>query len=577
MTQPNGPSDAKIMFVGEAPGKEEELQGKPFVGSSGRLLSQLCNSVGLPVERPSASAQPREMERTWASSGIFTTNVLRQRPKGNDVKLMFANKTEAKKEGLSMYLGQYPRQPVLDGVAQLEEEISNVQPNVIVAIGGTALWALTGQTGITAWRGSQMLSREIAGRWYYVVPILHPAAVLRQYSWKNLVTHDLRERVVPFIDGGGPPDPAYNFRVRPDFEEAQSTLRWLLDRMDGGERLVLSSDIETRLGHIACEGLAWSGTDAICIPFMTSQDPFHYWDAEQEAHLVWMLREIHTHPNALIVGQNFNYDRQYFAKHWGFRANLWMDTMTAHHTCWPAMQKSLEFLSSLYCQYHHYWKEESNEWDPKLGEEQLWIYNCKDVCVTWEIAQVLNSLVDSMGVREQYDFQLRMVEHVFTSWLRGIRYDDNRRRQLGLELVQEIQRYQAWFTDMLYGQERLNPNAKALWCDSKQQVAQLFYEEMGVKPVLDRKTKRPTTGKEALPKIKVREPILEPIVDALEEYRSLGVYYSNFISVTLDPHDGRWRNNNNVDGTATFRFSSSNDGFGVGANVQNLPKGEEDD
>lgn len=577
MTKPNGNFSSNLMFVGEAPGKEEAGQGTPFVGSSGRLLGQLAYSSGLLSSSPSEDLSPRQMQEFWAEAPVLLTNVARERPPSNKIDNFFLNKTQAKKNFVEEVLGRYPSTEVREGMELLYDEIDKQRPHVIVAFGNTSLWALTGHTAVTSWRGSVLESIPIRGRTYKVIPTIHPALVLRRMDWKQLLAHDLRARVAPELKRGPEiPQIEYNFITKPSYEEAVNTLEWLLSRLDNGEQLRLASDIETYWGQIACEGIAWSTRDAISIPIVTREHPYSYWpDPDQEAYLIWKIKRIHQHPNALIVGQNFNYDRQYFAKIWGFWSSVYMDTMTAHHTCWPSMKKSLEFLSSLYADIHVYWKDESKEWDQKIGEEQLWIYNCKDVCVTYEVSEKLEDVIDARGIRENYEFQMRMRDHVLRAWARGIKYDVHKREQVRQQLQAEIERYQQWFIDFL-GTDKLNPKAKAYYFDSDTQLKEFLYGIMKVKKVISKKTGNPTADKEALPIIAKREPLLKDFCQFLGEYRSLRVYMDTFVSAKID-RDGRWRMEQDVDGTETFRFASRKDGFGIGQNTQNLPKGKEDD
>ena len=83
-------------------------------------------------------------------------------------------------------------------------------------------------------------------------------------------------------------------------------------------------------------------------------------------------------------------------------------------------------------------------------------------------------------------------------------------------------------------------------------------------------------NEEALERIKRIEPVLTPIVEMLQEYRSLGFFLNTFCRAKLDPDD-RMRCSYNIGGTETYRWSSSENAFGRGTNLQNLPKGIEDD
>jgi hypothetical protein len=97
----------------------------------------------------------------------------------------------------------------------------------------------------------------------------------------------------------------------------------------------------------------------------------------------------------------------------------------------------------------------------------------------------------------------------------------------------------------------------------------------GLPVIKNRKTKQPTCNAEALGKLAEKFPLIKPLTDLIEEKRSLGVFLSTFCMMPLDT-DGRMRCSYNVAGTETFRLSSSENAFGSGGNLQNVPKGEEE-
>src|ERR687884_756586 len=136
-----GNADAEVMFVGEAPGAEEDRQGRPFVGRAGKLLDELLAEIG--------------MDRM---SDAFICNVLKSRPPGN-------------------------RDPQPDEIEAcrpyLETQIQLIQPRVICTLGNFATKLLSGSpTGITrCCRRPQ--EREVAGLAVTLYPLFHPAAALR--------------------------------------------------------------------------------------------------------------------------------------------------------------------------------------------------------------------------------------------------------------------------------------------------------------------------------------------------------------------------------------------------------------
>ena len=150
----DGNPQARIMFVGEAPGADEDRQGKPFVGASGKLFDKMVNSIGLD------------------RNSLYITNILFWRPPGN-------------------------RNPASNEIAVclpfLERHIELVSPDILVPLGGPATKTILGvQEGITRLRGqwhpyqSKNLLTPIA-----TIPLFHPAYLLRSPGHKGKTWQDL--------------------------------------------------------------------------------------------------------------------------------------------------------------------------------------------------------------------------------------------------------------------------------------------------------------------------------------------------------------------------------------------------
>jgi len=146
----SGNADADLMFIGEAPGAEEDRQGLPFVGRAGQLLTQLLGEVGLRRE------------------DVFIANILKSRPPGN----------------------RDPQPEEIEACwPYLERQIQLIEPRVIATLGNFATKKITGsQTGITRVSGTPQV-HELGGRTVFVLPLFHPAAALRTPS----VLETLRE------------------------------------------------------------------------------------------------------------------------------------------------------------------------------------------------------------------------------------------------------------------------------------------------------------------------------------------------------------------------------------------------
>lgn len=160
-----GDPDARLMFIGEAPGRNEDLEGEPFVGAAGKLLDELLAGIGLTREQ------------------VYIANILKSRPPGN-------------------------RDPLAEEIdactPYLREQIRLVDPDVIATLGNYATRFMLGtDRGITSLRG-HLFRRD--GR--LIVPIFHPAVGLYDPRKRPVLTEDFqRLRVVLDRVAAGEIDP----------------------------------------------------------------------------------------------------------------------------------------------------------------------------------------------------------------------------------------------------------------------------------------------------------------------------------------------------------------------------------
>ena len=554
----DGPIPSRLMIVGEAFGEAEEREGRPFVGAAGAELNRMLHESGL------------------LRSEAYVTNVVNQRPPNNDLRHWIAmRKKDVTRE--HRLLGNKMVLPVVhQGYNQLMSEIAAVQPNLIIPVGNLSMWALTGKWGITRWRGSQLLLNPVDGGKppisCKVIPTIHPASVLREWSQRAAVLNDLR-RARRHISSREYQPPEWKFIIRPSFDQTVTTIQSLLDRLQaGGQGMWLDLDLETRAGHIACCGISWSRTEAICIPFMCVESREGYWSADEEAQIVWMLWWLFTHPAVRIRWQNGLYDAQYIHRHWHFIPRGAQDTMISQHSIFSDQPKSLGYLASVYADWFVYWKDEGKTWGKDTGEEQLWFYNCEDCVYTREVGEVELQIAESMGLKTVHDSQQEMFWPVLQAMIRGVRVIKENRDRLAAEIQEQIAHREQFLLDVLG--HSINPR-------SNPQMVALFYNDLHQPPIMTRaKPGIPphvTCDDEALQKISLREPLLKPIVNAIADIRTLNIFLGNFVLAKLDA-DGRMRCSYNIGGSEsgksapkTYRLSSSKNAFGSGTNLQNIP------
>lgn len=530
-----GPSPSPVLIVGEAPGEQESYSGTPFIGPSGHALDSMLSEAGI-----------RRAE-------CRVTNVAQVRPPRDNIKSFFRRKNEG-----TLINGKWVGPELAEGHSALMKEIAECNPRVIIALGNTPLWALTGHWGITDWRGSRLWFHD-SPEPIQVLPTYHPAYVLRSWSDRPWAVKDLK-LANDIRAGSAPKPPDWQFVTRPSMEDVRGCIDHAISSVAAGETPAIAADIETTPLHIKCLGFAWSKTEAISIPIMHNGSQPYWESPSEETLVVEMLRHLLT--SVPVVWQNGLYDLQHIIRWWKFVPNFTDDTMLMQHALLPGFPKGLDFLSSIYCDFHRYWKSDGKQADGRRPDAEEWVYNCTDCVRTLEIWHNLRTLIHRSGLDSVYAHSLSLVEPVLFMMLRGIKIDIARIDTFKKELAIYEKDRQAWFKEVL-GHE-LNVNSPV-------QVKRLLYDDLQLPVQKDRKTKKPTTGSDALGVLARKQPLVSPLIFAIEELRSASKFRGNFLGAEASP-DGRFRTSYNIAGTETGRFSSSQDAFGQGLNLENIPR-----
>lgn len=300
---------ASIMFVGEAPSDEEIIRGEPLVGPAGRVFRAALRTAGLDPE------------------AYWITNVYQEQAPDNDTT-GFRNDKEKTSAAFK----------------RLADEISEAQPNVIVPLGSTALWAFGLGSSITPYRGAVSQAARIKPG-AKLVPTFHPSYIVRG-NWKHFatLTKDFIRAAREAKKGPRIRYPSLRLNIQPTVEEV---LQWE-EKLIGSD--LLSTDIETGWGQITCIGFAPNDHEAICIPFVDFGKPDrNYWrSAQEELTVMRSVERVLNAPNPKLF-QNGPYDVMWIAKKWKmFVRNYSRDTRLAHQVLFPELPKDLAFMGATY-------------------------------------------------------------------------------------------------------------------------------------------------------------------------------------------------------------------------------------
>lgn len=325
-----------IALIGEAYGADEERERRPFVGAAGKELNRLLAEAGI------------------HRADCLVTNVFNLRPKGNKIEDFCGPKAGSLAGYPPLVKGKYIRAEFKPELERLRDELIEANPNLVVALGNTPMWALTGRTTISRYRGATILSTlTVAG--FKVLPTYHPASLFKgaeQWSNRPIIITDLRkanrESTFPEIRR-----PFREIWIEPTEEDVHE----FFNRINQTD--LLSVDIETSGREITCIGFAPSHRLALVVPFYDAKrKDRNYWPSFESERRVWgIIRSVLESPLPRKLFQNGLFDIAVLYRGYGIRtAGATEDTMLLHYSLQPEMLKGLGFLGSMYCD-EGAWKE----------------------------------------------------------------------------------------------------------------------------------------------------------------------------------------------------------------------------
>jgi len=378
---PEGPKASRIAIVGQNPGKQEILMGRPFVGPSGQLLNALLSKAGI------------------SRRDCYITNVFKFECKPEKL-----SKEERQKHFLEL-------RKELEGMANL---------GLIICLGRWALEALTGHTKITHHRGSVY---QWKGRW--LVPTFHPAEILRGQTHLNIILlHDVRKAVKVLNEGFAEPEVKFDWigpgQALKDFAESS-----------------FAFDIEVARGKIVCLGLS-NEKRTVVIPFK-NESLKNYWPEETERE-IWKELKIVFNSPFVKIGQNLKFDLTFLWPLLGKISPPFFDTLLAHHLLEPDLPHDLAFLTSIYTSFNFY-KDDLKEWHETKSLETLGQYNAKDTFITFQIAKIFERDLEEIGLADFFHHYVMPLQfEIFKMERRGLLVDLQMRQKLKDELKQRIEK-----------------------------------------------------------------------------------------------------------------------------------------
>ena len=523
--EPDGSIHAKIVLIGEAPGKREQQEGCPFVGPSFDKLKAWWALPGLD------------------RSQFYILNVYPLFPGYGDdaIKRIPKDLTDASIQTLHQRIARLPN------------------PHVLVPTGNIALRALTERSGVTKWRGSILTYYDLNGRALKVIPTIHPAAVMRQPSWEQRCMRDW-ERIA--IESATPditlPHRSHNFD--PTIEDIDD---YLLNLSDDD---VLSIDIETdpSTNEMLCIGFATSATESLVV----SLHHRHWGKKRLRNEIMPRIKALCAHPCPKVLHNGF-YDGYWLRRKCDIDLTNWVwDTMLMHHALSPNDEHALAYLASLDTK-QPYWKDEGRAFigakSTSSGWERLLIYNGVDACVTRELYDVYFARLLSTGKLPFYQRHYAdLLDPILDLSCHGILTDDKARRRRKARLLANCITLRQKLQD-LNGGKPLHATKDL----STKKVQAFLYDHLKLPEIHNRKTGRRTSNEIAIKRLMRKHPdkMTEPgklLLEHRREYKLLTQLNEDAID-----SDGRFRSSYSPTAD-TGRMRSSTNPFNTGGNAQNV-------
>ncbi len=528
---------AKLVILGEAPGKDEIAEGRPFVGKSGKLLGDCLRAAG------------------YRNEPLLIANSMSCMPPKESKDL---------KPGIAACRGR------------VLQEVCGHPRKVIITVGNSALWSLTGQTDtrITQERGRARTVQGPNGEEWLVVPALHPAAILRGFGDRAKLIEDLRYGLELYRGEADIKDPG-----DAGYDVVGEHISWEQVKARLYRTGIAAADIETdgfnpRQDKVLCLGIAYDVNEAVVIPEERMRDPeLEGLLADRALRWIW---------------HNGKFDTS-FLREMGLPARVDDDTMLMHYALDEFPPHGLKDLSADYLGAADYAKE-LKPWLPNAAtpfsavpRPVLYKYLARDCDNTLQLYHLFheelckpeNSEGDGGGPLGAYcnvmipasNFLQEVEAHgiyIDTKALGSLRIELEEQQHIAYDRMLEEAGH-LWDRER-YMQEagyktapaQFNPKAPA-------QLAWLLYKRLNLEPPPGSKTKdgKPTTRADVLDRLpKV------PFVVALLEYRKVTKALDTYVA-QIEEHmeeDGRIHPTYKIHGTKTGRLACEE------PNMQNIPR-----
>jgi uracil-DNA glycosylase family 4 len=423
------------MILGESPNHQELEAGKPFVGNSGRELNKLLTDAGI------------NRHECWISN----------------VCKYFVPLTSSKdKTPFHIRAEQYGID-INEQLRDLQNEINAIKPNVILALGSSALWALSGKTNITNYRGS-----ILHGMGCKFIPTYHPEHLLynttgrelKGYWNKQVMVCDFKRALIE-SQSSELDLPKRTLTVC----KSSFQLDDFIKRYKNYDKPAV--DIEAIDCIPSCIGIAFTPYEGISVPLWNVRGISNIHSSELINIWIMLSELLAKHE---IVGQNFKYDQDKIKRLGFIIKKLTSDTMLKAFAINPELPKNLAFNTSIYTREPYYKDEGANFDITKQSIDDLYKYNARDACVTKEIDLAMDIDLDTLNLKDYYE---NFIMHLHGLYLeiesQGFHIDNEKKEAL-------FQKYITWSENLQH--ELFSLVGDHVNVNSPKQVKILLFENL---------------------------------------------------------------------------------------------------
>lgn len=386
----NGPLDAEILWVGEAPGTEEVRDGKPFVGPSGKVVRSALRNAGFHDEQ-----DVRYANVACINPGMFPEGVA-----GAKLMLDWA-------PGLDKVMREMPRL------------------KVIVACGDQALFRLTGYQGIVKWNNSVIHNSDVPDvfTWHKsikypaylppnvaVIPVLHPAGIMRSKGRDNItLVRRGAHKAKQAIEGK-----LRTYDIAPILDPNLNTMHGLANR---AEWVYFDTEFNGETKEIYWIGLTFDGIVSYGLDWQPEHAKF--------------IDELMRNERILKAAHNLVADEEVLLKVGiPIKGPIW-DTMIGMHSLHPALDVGLDDAAKYYLDDIKYWKDMDKR-DPRYNAMDV-IYGAQVMFAQWDECNARQ-----VNPRSEIEARMKLLRVTAMMTRRGMQIDMPKREQLLTDIAKQI-------------------------------------------------------------------------------------------------------------------------------------------